>query len=439
VAGAVFSAAACLFSTLAYAADSTAVAQNAASPQNPNQAPPANGEPLPPSSQSVAPVPAGAQPTDTDFFNGIVGAAITYDDNLFRLGSGTDAQPLIGHSRKGDMLYSVDAGVKVDKPYGLQRFQLDALVTDHRYQENGYLNWTGLDYRGAWLWQITPHLGGELSASQTQSLADYSDYRVYNVRNIQTVQTQKGNFDWWIDGGWHLLGGVIGTESRNTAVFTAVGSFDQQTAEAAVRYVTRDGSSLTFTGRESQGQYQDRPLDPVAVFDNHFKQHEAEMRGIWLIDAQSTLDARLGYLARRHEHFSQRDFSGPVGRIDYIWTPTVKVIVDVSAARSLYSFQEFTNSYYVADSLSLQPKWLITEKTSLHAKADLTTRDFRGAVAATPTMRYEKIYTLSVGAEWKATRKIKVNADISHQQRNSNFAGFSYVDNMIGLNAQFMF
>lgn len=434
-----FSAAACLFSPQVSAADGGTVAQNAASPQNPNQPPPEGGAPLPPSALSVAPVPAGALPTETDFFNGIVGASITYDDNLFRLASGTNAQAVTGRSRKSDLVYTLDGGVKVDKPLGLQRFQLDALVTDHKYQNNGFLNWTGLDYRGAWLWQITPHLGGELSASQTQALADYSDYRVYNVRNVQTVQTQRGNFDWWIDGGWHLLGGVTATESRNTAVFTAVGSFDQQTAEAAVRYVTRDGSSLTFTAREGEGQYQDRPLDPVQVFDNRFKQHEAEARGIWIISEQSTVDGRLGYFARRHEHFSQRDFSGPVGRLDYIWSPTVKVSVDFSAARNLYSFQELANSYYVASSFSVQPKWLITEKTSLHAKLDATQRDFRGPVAPTPTLRRDTTYTASAGAQWNATRKIKVNADVSHQLRNSNFAGFGYVDNMVGVNAQLMF
>lgn len=385
------------------------------------------------------PAPAQAPADDADFYRIVGGASLSYDDNLFRLASGTDARTTLGRPQKSDWLYGVDAGVKVDKPYGLQRFQLDAIVTDHKYQNARFLDWTGLDYRGAWLWQITPHLGGELSVSQQQTLADYADYRVYNIRNIQTSQLQRANVDWWIEGGWHLLGGVVANETRNTAVFTAVGAFDQQTVEAGVRYIARDDNSITFVGRESRGQYQDRPVDPVQVFDNHFTQHEAQARGVWRLSAESLLDGRLGYLQRKHEHFSQRDFSGPVGRLDYIWTPTVKVTVDLGAARNLYSFQEFTNSYFVADSLTLQPKWQITEKTSLHAKADRTTRDFRGPVAPTPTLRYETIYTLSTGAEWNATRKIRVNADLAHQQRNSNFAGFGYVDNMVSLTAQLMF
>ncbi|MDB5807557.1 MAG: hypothetical protein JWN73_4879 [Betaproteobacteria bacterium] len=376
---------------------------------------------------------------DADFYRAVVGASLSYDDNLFRLASGTNAQSTLGRSRSSDWLYSVDAGLKVDKPYGLQRFQLDATLTDHKYQTARFLDWTGLDYRGAWLWQITPHFGGELSVARTQTLADYSDYRVYNTRNIQTSQVQRGNFDWWIDGGWHLLGGVISSQSRNTAVFTAVGDFDQETVEAGVRYITRDDSSLTFIGRESRGQYQDRPIDPVQIFDNHFTQHEAEARGVWRISAQSLLDGRLGYLQRRHEHFSQRDFSGPVGRLDYVWTPTVKVTVDLSAARNLYSYQEFTNSYFIADSLALRPKWQITEKTSVHAKADRTTRDFRGPVAPTPSLRYETIYTLSTGAQWDATRMVRVGAELAHQQRNSNFAGFGYTDNSLSLTARLMF
>lgn len=380
-----------------------------------------------------------AHADETDTFNFVAGGSIGYDSNLFRLPSSANTQAAIGRSDRSDWLYTGKAGVRVDKPYGLQRFQLDATVTDYRYRDSSYLNWTGFDYRAAWLWQITPRLGGEISASRQQVLADFADYRVYNTRNIQTIQTQRANADWWVDGGWHLLGGLVQTEARNTATFNAVGDFDQTMAEGGVRYVARDDNSVTFSLRETHGVYQGRVLDPVQVLDNKFDQHEALVRVIWRFSPESMFDGNVGYLRREHDNFAARNYSGGVGRALFSWTPRVKVTLDFSAARNLYSFQEPTNSYFVADSFTFRPKWEVSEKTAVYAKADYTLRDFRGPVVPTATLRTERLSTLSIGTEWKATRNIRVNGDLARIQRSSNYAGYDYISSSAMLSALVLF
>lgn len=374
-----------------------------------------------------------------DWFNLIVGASVTREDNLFRLPSGADPQAVLGRPAKSDWLYTTNVGLKVDKPYSLQRFQLDMMATDHRFQSASHLDYTGFDYRGAWLWQLTPKLSGVLSAERKQSLASFADYRNFAVRNVQTIEIERANADWWIEGGWHLLGGVTETRSRNSQVFTAVGDFDQTTAEASVRYVAADESSATLTARQSRGRYQGRPLDPVAVFDNRFDQQEIEGRGIWVFSAQSRFDGRLGYLERKHANFSQRDFSGPVGRLDYIWTPSAKLRFEFSAARNLYSFQEPNNSFYVASTLAATPKWLISEKTTAYLQMEQARREYRGAVAPTSVMRADTLRSFAAGGDWKATRDVVIGAEWRRETRDSNIAGFEYVANIVGLKAQLMF
>ena len=384
-------------------------------------------------------VPALAAGNDPDWFSPVIGASVTYDDNLFRLSPGADPQTVLGRSTKSDWIASANLGVKIDKPYGLQRFQLDAMETRYRYQNATFLNHDTFEYRGAWLWQLTPRLGGEISIERTQALVNYADYRVYSALNLQTNQFQRAKFDWWAGGGWHVLGGVVATESRNSQVFNAVGNFDQNTAEAGVRYITRDDSSLTFIARSSRGEYQGRVIDPVNVLDNHFTQQEGEVRGIWRYSQQSLFDGRLGYLDRHHANFSQRDYQGPVGRLGYTWTPDAKLRFDVFASRDLYSFQELTNSYYVSNVIGIVPNWLISEKTTAHLRLDRATRDFRGAVVATPLMRFDTVRSASAGIDWKATRGLLVTGEVRREQRDSNFTGFDYKVNVVTVKAQLTF
>lgn len=376
---------------------------------------------------------------DYDWFKVVLGAQVQHDDNLFRLSSSVDPQTVLGRGSKSSDISTLTAGVKIDQPYGLQRFQLDALVNDFRYSNASYLNWTGVDYRAAWLWQVSPKVGGVISADRVQSLASFADYRNYNVRNVQTIQTQRANVDWWVEGAWHVLAGLLNTEARNTASFTAVGDFDQTTFEAGVRYITREENSLTVSLRESRGRYQDRPLDPATLLDNGFKQHEAEVRGVWRATAQSLLDGRVGYLERKHDNFPQRDFNGPVGRLDYQWTPTAKLRFDFTLARNLYSFQEPGNSYYVADTLAFSPVWLISEKTNARIKLEEIRRDFRGAVAAGAVQREETLRNAGLMGEWKPLRTLTVTGELRREQRSSTLAGYDYRANIIGAKALLMF
>lgn len=382
---------------------------------------------------------APALADEYDWINFVGAAKVEHDDNLFRLSPGTDPNTVLGRGTKSSDITTLNAGVKIDQPVGLQRFQADAIVKDSRYSNASYLNWTGVDYRAAWLWQLTPKVGGVISADQVQNLASFADYRNYNIRNVQTVRNQRANVDWWVEGAWHLLAGVLNTEARNTASFTAVGDFTQTTFEGGVRYVTREENSLTVVVREGRGRYHDRPLDFTTLLDNGFKQHETEVRGVWRITAQSLLDARLGYLERRHDNFSQRNFSGPVGRVDYSWTPTAKLRFDFSAARGLYSFQELGNSYYVANVFTFAPVWLISEKTNARIRLERIERDFRGAVSPGAVQREETLNNGALVGEWKPLRSVTVTGEVRHERRSANVAGYDYRANIVGVRAQVMF
>lgn len=379
------------------------------------------------------------QPEAADTFSFALGGQLKYDSNLFRLDDSEDPEPFLGRSQKSDWITTTNAGIKIDKPYSLQRLQLEAQVYDNRYSTYDFLDYTAFNYRAAWLWSVTPRINGILLAEQKQELNSFSDFRSINQKSIQTNQTRLFTIDGDIGAGVHLLGGLLDVRSRNSETFDEVGDYQQDGAEAGIKYVAPSQNWISIVQRETNGEYRGREIDPVAQLDSGFDQSETEANLSWRLTGNSAFDAKLGYLDREHDHFSERDYSGAIGRLLYRWTPTGKLQLNLSLSRNLFSFQENTNSYYVADTFSVSPIWSYSDKTTLRLRYDYSDRDYRGAIVPTSEMREDKVHTLLLSTEWHATRKWVVTGTLQHDRRSSNIDDFDYDANAATVNAQFLF
>ena len=395
---------------------------------------------------------------EDDAFNILAGASARYEDNLFRVEDGTP----LGNASKHDWVYTTNAGIKFDKVYSLQHVQLEATVTDNKYQENDFLDWTGFNYRGAWLWSITPRLTGTLVASRNETLNNFGDFRRIdpstggsrNLRSIQTNERGEATADFLLWGGWHLVGGVSQIESRNSQSFNEVGDFTQDSAEFGGRYVFRSGTELTLVQRESKGDY-NRPLDTLQQFDTGYDQSETEAKLDWLVSGKSRITAKLAYVDREHDHFKDRDYSGMTGLLAWRWIPTGKLMINTGLSRNLHSFQEsnailfgglpafragdYSYSYYVADTFTFSPVWAITAKTSLRFRYDYSDRDYRGDISLVSPSRRDKVQSAVLTAEWQALRSLLVSAEARYEDRNSDRTGYDYDASSLGITAQLMF
>ena len=379
------------------------------------------------------------RPDTPDTFDFALGAQMLYDDNLFRLSDSQSPLPYVGKSRRSDLIYSTNAGIKIDKPYSQQRFQLDASVVDNRYQTYDFLNYTAFNYRGAWLWHLTPRISGVALAEQKQELNNFADFRSIGQKSIQTNETRVFTVDGDIGAGVHLLGGLVDVRSRNSETFQAVGDYRQDGAEVGVKYVSAAQNWISLVRRDTVGKYRGRTLDPVAQLDTGFDESTTEASVDWHASEKSEFQGKLGYVDRTHDNFSQRNYSGTVGRLLYRWKPTAKLRLDTSLSRNLFSFQEDANSYYVADTFSLSPVWEYSSKTTLRLRYDYGNRDYRGAIVPVATMREDTVQSLLFAADWHATRKITVSGTLQHIRRDSNLSGYDFDSNSAGVSAQLLF
>ncbi|HSI22031.1 MAG TPA: XrtB/PEP-CTERM-associated polysaccharide biosynthesis outer membrane protein EpsL [Methylophilaceae bacterium] len=375
---------------------------------------------------------------NTDTLNFILGGQVRYDSNLFRLSGSEDPEPTLGRSQKSDIIYTTNAGIRIDKPYSLQRFVVEAMVVDNRFKTYDFLDYTAFNYSAAWHWNLTPRITGVLLAEQKQEMNSFAEFREAE-KNVQTSNVRLFTVDGDLGGGFHAIGGLLDVRARNSKTFDAVGDYQQDGFEVGGKYVASSQNWISLLQRETDGEYRGRELDPVAQLDSGFEQSETEANMFWRFTGKSSIDAKLGYLKREHDNFDDRDYSGMVGRLLYRWDITDKTQLNVSVARNLYSYQEAENSYYIAETFSISPVWEYSPKTTFRARYDYSEREYRGAIVSIPELRDDRLQMFLLAADWKATRNIIVTGALQRDKRSSNFEDFDYNATSASINAQFLF
>lgn len=383
-----------------------------------------------------------AHADEGDTLNFVVGSSVRYDDNLFRLPEDQSPATIGGQSKRSDRSVATYAGIRLDKPYSLQRFRVNATATAYRYQTYDQLDFTAREYTAAWLWSVTPRLTGELAAERSERQSNFADFRGLTGQSRQIDESRRVQADWRASGGWHLIGGASTIDSTNDTAFTAVGSFRQDHAEYGLKYVSAASNSIALLRRDARGEYEGRILNTSPgspQLDTGYDQTETELRVLWRASGKSHFDARLDHLERRHDHFPARDFSGTTGSLVYTWLPTGKLRFRLEALRNLVSFQENRNSYYISRSVSLQPSWQATAKTAVRLRLDMNKRDYRGPIVPVTELREDTVRAAQLGIDWRPWRALLLDAYVAREKRTGNLAGLDYRANIAGLMVELRF
>lgn len=359
-----------------------------------------------------------ARAAEGDTLNVIAGVAVQHDDNIFRTSS----------NAKSDNTTRSTLGLKIDKRYSLQRFELEASLVDYHYSTFDELNVTARNHAAAWRWSLTPYLHGNLTSSRKET-PNNSDSAGDISRNLSTDENQRFDGVLEVSGSWRVLGGVARSTRTNNSQFTPEEGILEEddnrlnTAEAGLRYDFPSGSALSYIARNGRGKYLNQPGD------NRFDQRENEIRLIWPVTGKSTVDLRAAHVERTRTNSGDDDYAGTVGHVNVNWKITDKTSLTAGLGRELSSNQAVTSSQIRADRFTLSPLWRISEKTSLRARYDHSRRDYRGAD------RVDTVRGALIALDWQALRTLTVSASLQNDRRTSNQPGLDYDRTIAGISA----
>lgn len=387
----------------------------------------------------LAPTPVLADSQDTFFITANV--TEQYDDNLFRLPAGSDLQALIGRSSSSEFITNTSVMFNVNKAYSLQRFELQAGVSDYRYRNFTYLDFLAKPYKGVWYWSLTPSLSGKLLTERQQSATSFTDYRGYNKSNVVTSDRSRFDAELEVAAAWHLLGGVSTSRNESTEQDRDEDDSQSDSVEFGFAYRLPSGNSVSYVGRRARGEYVNR-RDPNAfgLIDNAFDDTEHALSAKWVWSGKTEFDARLAYFKREHDHYTMRDFDGLTGDANVNWQISGNTRLRAGVSRQLASDQTFYSSYTQTDRLTLAPSWQIGKKTALSLRYDIARRDYEGAIVQTSyNGRRDTTRSATLAVDWNPLRDLTLNASLRRDERESNVPGLEYVSNMAFVSARIAF
>lgn len=385
---------------------------------------------------------------ETYGLNWQVGAQWQHEDNLFLRPDGFQAQ---------DSVLGSFAQVRYNKAYSLQKFSLNAKVTDYRYSKFDYLDYLGKDLGGTWSWSLTPQLTGALTSSRQESLNSFLDYDG-SKRNLRRENKDQFDVRWHMTGGWFLAGGGAHTSLRNTSggVRFFEGDYTADSAEVGLQYKFASQSEITLVQIQQQGEYRERVVNPQVQLDKGFDQANQEMRLKWALTGKSQLNIKAGYLNRQHDNFSARDFQGGYGLAEYAWNSGGKITLKFNATRDYQSFQSipaqdlaknlasndyYNSSYYLRHVLSVTPTWQLADKIIISGKLQQEERDYEGGLlgqAVLPT-RQDKLHLGSFSLTWVPRDLIALSLYGTMHDRRSNLNAVEFDANSYGVSAAISF
>ena len=383
-------------------------------------------------------VPGGALADELDTLQFRASQSFQHDSNVFRLSDGADTQAILKTPNRSDTIGTTSVGLKLNKPYGLQRFELDASIEHSNYQRFSNLDFTAVNYAAAWRWNVTPALHGNLTADRKEYVDNLADVQISGQLNRRTNRLTALDAEYELDGVWRVLGGVFERTSIGSQASTFEGDSKLVGAEAGVRYAFPSGSSLAYRFKNSGGEYTNRASPNPLSSD--FTDREHELKGEWGDGTRTKVQGRIAHFQRTHDSLSGRDFSGLIGQLDATYALTGKTSVTAGVARDLGSYQTQTASYYRGSRIFVAPTWKPTVLTAVRFRYDFGVRDFMGSLPGVPASnRRDKTHLASLALEWQALRALKLMAWIQRDVRKSSEPGADYKSNAIGLSAQASF
>ena len=143
-----------------------------------------------------------ASADELDTFQFRAGQTWQYDSNLFRLSDAVDSQTLLGSPSRSDQFGVTTVGAKIDKNYGLQRFELDVNASHHSYKNFSRLDFTAVNYAAAWRWSVTPAFYGSLTTDRREYTDNTADVQNQGQLNRKTDRSTLLEAEYAVDGPW---------------------------------------------------------------------------------------------------------------------------------------------------------------------------------------------------------------------------------------------
>jgi exopolysaccharide biosynthesis operon protein EpsL len=351
---------------------------------------------------------------------------ITHDTNVLRLSKHLSAAS-VGATQLSDTAYTTHLGVSANLPVSQQLFLAEYTWYRSKYDYFKDLDFTGHTARAHWQWLWGQDKNGTLGYTENVGLSSFN-----NIQNREPdlVTARQAYFtgNWLVTPRWKATTALTGVQTRHSDPGRKANDIDTQAGELGLAYVTPLDNSAGVVVRYEHGRIPDAvPLTGFPLgFDNEYKQYSVGATVVWIPAGHSRFDGRVEAVRREYEQATQRNYSGPIVRALYTWTPTPKFTLVAAANRDVGPAEDIQTSFVLVTGAYVRPRWMVTEKIALQGNAEYAVWDYHGDPLVPGGNFRHRVRTFGGKVDYRPTPKILLSAGLNREVRTSDLPTGDY-------------
>jgi exopolysaccharide biosynthesis operon protein EpsL len=362
--------------------------------------------------------PAMAALSDT--LHPFVSASYSYDDNLLRLPEDESVLP----GPRSDTIRQLQAGVLLERPIGRQILSGQAKFSRVNFERFQRFDYSGKDLLAALEWHVGNHVDGHLSSSYAQTLAPFTDF-FSNERNLRLQRRDYVDAGWRLHPSWRVSVGASRDKISYDLPLLRFNNRTENGKELGVDYLASSGSIAGLRLRRATTDYRYHRTLGSFVLDDDFAQDEVKANVDWLFSGITRIRFLGGWVRRRHDASAPLDASGKNGRLIVDWAPLGKLRFTATGWREFAAVESTIVNSSLNNGASLGADWDASAKVRLNALLKREKRDFSAVggivlpAAVTDTTR-----SASMGLVYAPQKSVQFGLNVFRDRRaGSPFIG----------------
>lgn len=369
-----------------------------------------------------------------------VGGGLRYDSNVFRTPDGVQTRLADGTTGRSDMIATTNVGATVILPVSRQQFIVNADFNMARYDKFSALDFNGQDLRALWRWEAGSWLSGDLGVARSKALANFAT-TIGSNRNVRTTDQQFFTLNYPFHTNWRANVGATESTTRHSDPTNRQSDNDTSSRSVGIQYFTGAQNYIGLQGTTLETRYNNLFTVGGRPFNNSYDQNSVAAVAGYSPTSLTRVQGTLGRTRREPQQAGQPEITGTTGSVLMNWRPTAATALNVDYTRDFGPAIDVITASSRANTLTIAPTWIVTEKVTLVGTLRRQERDYSDntGIVQGGSARHDRIDAYGLVAVWRPLQRTVVNLSAQREQRHSNTPGQDYTANVLSATVQFAF
>lgn len=343
----------------------------------------------------------------------------TYDNNIFRVRNKEQLLAQIGDDRMADFITVVTVGSGLNYQVSNQALKLllkrDFILFSHYSNQNANRDLIS----GNLALSLLDKLKLTLDGNYDKSPEPRSDYR---NKDINERQELGGG----VSIGYEMTSGIgLAATYRHSNLDYSLPQYraNQYTKDLYAGTVSYRFSPDTRIYGSLQREYLDYNADMSlgsARINNSSVSDSIRIGLNRTVGSKTTASGYVGYLERRHDQSTGRNFDGVVGQAEINYGFSPHLTLKLTGERQLYEETYVDRIYSVNDAFGFGLEYQISRKVKASVFEKLTWKSFKDMPNVGIASRNDLLQDLKAGVEWTPKTRLTVSVGYQFSTRDSN-------------------